>query len=1007
MKLEIMSPLQSQDELPAVLYRLNSATPAPRWRQMVTGDSCASLAAAYDLTNDDIEMYNKDTWGWNGCAKIYAGYYICLSTGYPPMPATVPNAVCGPQVNDTAKAPPGTDLSTLNQCPLNACCNIWGQCGTTSDFCTPSNSSTGAPGTAAPNQNGCISNCGTEVLISSAPSELYSIAYFEAFDWQRPCLRMSVASIDTSAYTHIHFSFITLNADFSINTDDVADQLPLLRGMSGVKKIVSLGGWTFSTDPSTYTILRNAVSSEANRQTLVTNVVNFLNDYNLDGIDWDWEYPDEPDIPGIPAGTEADSTGYFLLLDELKTENAIWQNMVDYIVYLTYDLHGQWDYSNQYADPGCPSAAQGLGNCLRSHVNLTETINALSMITKAGVPSNIIAVGVSSYGRSFQMTTPGCWTEQCTYTGPDSGAFPGECTETAGYLANYEIDLILSQNPSAQTQFDNGSFSNIVVFNNTQWVAYMDDDNKAARKAIYSGMNFLGSVDWAVDLQSEGGSGSGSGSVGHTNCHCLAGRHVGLAADAADNPNDYHIPALDYNCIVCEPYNKYKYPKRWINLSVSVVYLCIVAHCPYNPPWDYLLVTTTAIPVWGVSLDPNKTVGDITLTSSIQPPPFTVTVTPVISGTTSIIGATTTTTSPGGIIIWGSITYSDSEQTETLGGVTSIVGGHTLPPAVITVTPNPHPTTVPSTRDPKVNPKTPSWTSGKTPEPTSNPGCLGCGSPCILFCNPSCPFCPPGVFPGGIGGGGSGSNPGSDPDDPSSETSTSESPATTSGTFYFDIAVGDSFETGFAALADLSSISNDFISAYHWISTSTTTQTPTTTAAPPPPPPPPSPTPDADCDIWDEGWGLNIEVYNIMNWATDGGKALLSAERGCGALTGWEFYPETSEKYAYSYFNLPFFIGDGCVEREIVAAGGPKLSCTTHGLSLKEKKKRESAMSRWAWPNIRTTPQQQADHLPMPQLHRQLHGPATREIYLLPSVPKVVIPAHIVIPYIRIRAVRK
>lgn len=123
--------------------------------------------------------------------------------------------------------------------------------------------------------------------------------------------------------------------------------------------------------------------------------------------------------------------------------------VVDYIVYITYDLHWQWDYTNKYASSGCASYEQGLGNCLRSHVNLTETINALSMITKAGVPSNMIAVGVSSYGRSFQMETAGCCTEQCTYSGPDSGAYPGQCTNTAGYISNYEIDQILTENPSA------------------------------------------------------------------------------------------------------------------------------------------------------------------------------------------------------------------------------------------------------------------------------------------------------------------------------------------------------------------------------------------------------------------------------------------------------------------------------------------------------------------------------------------------------------------------------
>ena len=35
--------------------------------------------------------------------------------------------------------------------------------------------------------------------------------------------------------------------------------------------------------------------------------------------------------------------------------------VVDYIVFMTYDLHGQWDAYNEYAQEYCES-----GNCLRS-----------------------------------------------------------------------------------------------------------------------------------------------------------------------------------------------------------------------------------------------------------------------------------------------------------------------------------------------------------------------------------------------------------------------------------------------------------------------------------------------------------------------------------------------------------------------------------------------------------------------------------------------------------------
>lgn len=45
---------------------------------------------------------------------------------------------------------------------------------------------------------------------------------------------------------------------------------------------------------------------------------------------------------------------------------------------------------------------------MRSHVNMTQTNSALSMITKAGMPSRKVIVGVTSYGRSFRMAQAGC-----------------------------------------------------------------------------------------------------------------------------------------------------------------------------------------------------------------------------------------------------------------------------------------------------------------------------------------------------------------------------------------------------------------------------------------------------------------------------------------------------------------------------------------------------------------------------------------------------------------------
>ncbi|KAJ7191007.1 glycoside hydrolase superfamily, partial [Mycena pura] len=483
---------------------------------IAAGDSCASIAAAHSLTVDAIGGFNTDTWGWVGCGDLLADTNICLSTGKPPMPAPMSNAVCGPQVPGSTPSS-ALALADYNQCVLQACCDIWGQCGTTSDFCTPSNSSTRARGTAAPGRNGCISNCGTEIISDAhAPAAFMNIAYFEAFNWQRPCLNMEVTQI-SSAYTHIHFGFANLTTGFEIDIGDQQIQFQLFTGMLGVKRILSIGGWAFSTDPSTYNIFREGVTA-ANRDALVSNIVNFVNQYGLDGVDIDWEYPGEPDIPGIPAGSVDDGTNYVLFLRELRTllpssatlsitapssyfylkqfQIQATADFVDYIVFMTYDLHGQWDYNSTSTNPGCPT-----GNCLRSHVNLTETMEALSMITKAGVPSHQIAVGVASYGRSFQMVNPSCTGPECFFTGPLSGAQPGPCTATPGYIANAELNLIIANKSIASTSFtDTASDSNVLVWGDN-WAAYMTDANKAARTLKYQGLNFAGTADWAVDVQ--------------------------------------------------------------------------------------------------------------------------------------------------------------------------------------------------------------------------------------------------------------------------------------------------------------------------------------------------------------------------------------------------------------------------------------------------------------------------------------------------------------------------
>ncbi|KAL4956281.1 glycoside hydrolase superfamily [Aspergillus filifer] len=449
-----------------------------------SGDYRALLAEENYITTDDLEDYNGQNWGWMGCSNLQLGSVICLSSGDPPMPAAVSNAVCAPQVEGTERPSDWDDLSSLNPCPLNACCNFWGQCGIAPEFCTVSESETGAPGTSAPGENGCTSNCGIEIVNNNtAPTENLNIGYFETFGVDHSCLAMDASQLP-SAYSHVHFAFGQISTDFNVNLAGYEEQCETFANQTYFKRILSFGGWSFSTDLDSYPIFREGVI-DANRLTFAQNVVEFVERYNLDGVDLDWEYPGAPGIPGAPPGNEMDGPNY---LSFLKTGFSIAEmtKVLDYIVYMAYDLHDQWDYDNSFVNPGCPD-----GNCLRSHVNLTETEYALAMITKVGVPANKIAVGIASYGRSFGMEDSSCTGPDCFFTGPNSTAVPGDCTATAGYISQAELEQFTTEATSLRrrdvtTWYDSETDSDMTTYGDGTWVAYITQSTKASRINRYA-----------------------------------------------------------------------------------------------------------------------------------------------------------------------------------------------------------------------------------------------------------------------------------------------------------------------------------------------------------------------------------------------------------------------------------------------------------------------------------------------------------------------------------------
>ncbi|TKX24302.1 glycosyl hydrolases family 18 protein [Elsinoe australis] len=479
-----------------------------------SGDSCSAIGGGANLTVAQLEAFNSKTWAWQGCDKLQAGINMCLSAGQPPLPASVPGTICGPLVVNTTAPAPGQSLADLNPCPLNACCSAFGYCGITPIHCAlpPNGTALGAAG--------CISNCGTDITNNKEePEDFIRVGYFQGDNAKRPCLNMDVTRISRSRYTHIHFSFATLTPSFDVNITSIASQFVRFKTMTKFQRILTFGGWDFSTSPSTYMIFRDMVQP-ANRDLAATNIANFITNNNLDGVDIDWEYPEAPDMPSIPPGESNEGelfvTFLRLLKDKLPNKSVsiampagYWYmrgfpvkeitEVVDYAVFMSYDYHGLWDYGSAESQVGCAN-----GDCLRSHVNITETMESLALVTKAGAKSDKIVVGVTSYGRGYKMVDPSCTGPDCHWT--RNGTQPvGRCTRESGIMADAEIEEALAaarrNGTLTKRLYDEKSDTKIAVIGDW-WVGYMDKEVKRRRTEKYRQLNFRGTTDWAVDYQS-------------------------------------------------------------------------------------------------------------------------------------------------------------------------------------------------------------------------------------------------------------------------------------------------------------------------------------------------------------------------------------------------------------------------------------------------------------------------------------------------------------------------
>ncbi len=101
----------------------------------------------------------------------------------------------------------------------------------------------------------------------------------------------SVSNIQFDKLTHVNYSFLLPKADGTlkpIENETKLNQLVAAAHNEYSKVLIAIGGWNNGDDSAFETI----AADEQLTITFVSNVMAFVREHNLDGVDMDWEYPD-------------------------------------------------------------------------------------------------------------------------------------------------------------------------------------------------------------------------------------------------------------------------------------------------------------------------------------------------------------------------------------------------------------------------------------------------------------------------------------------------------------------------------------------------------------------------------------------------------------------------------------------------------------------------------------------------------------------------------------------
>lgn len=172
---------------------------------------------------------------------------------------------------------------------------------------------------------------------------------------------------------------------------------------NGVQPILSIGGWGYGSS-----MYSEMVSSNETRAIFIESLKAVVNDYNITGIDLDWEYPGRPSDASVPYNETTDVPNFLILLDELRTEFGTNLTLSAAVAATTPFADDVSRFAELFDWVGLMmyDFATGPLNDTTSNAPLKGDVSAQSGVAAwfdAGLPKSKMVFGIPSYGRSFTL----------------------------------------------------------------------------------------------------------------------------------------------------------------------------------------------------------------------------------------------------------------------------------------------------------------------------------------------------------------------------------------------------------------------------------------------------------------------------------------------------------------------------------------------------------------------------------------------------------------------------